>query len=133
MQLTQEQSDLLKAWQHSQQQVKEWQEKERECRDAIVKALFSAEKDEGTETVDVGEGWKLKATKKLNYSLNNKDGQVTAIVSTWPAMAQLVRWSPELNVKDYKKLDDQTKEVFNGCLTIKPGAPTLEVVAPKLN
>jgi len=46
----------------------------------------------------------------------------------------LIRQTPELSITAYKsllKINAEAAKVFDQCLTIKPAAPTVEVVAPK--
>ena len=43
---------------------------------------------------------------------------------------QLVKWKPELVLKAYRNLTNEQKEVFNECLVIKDGSPSLEIVLP---
>jgi hypothetical protein len=48
-------------------------------------------------------------------------------------LGDLIKVKYELSVTDYKKLaeDDVTKAVLDAIMTTKPGAPALEIVAPK--
>jgi len=89
---------------------------------------------EGTNKVDLPEGWLLKGVYKLDRSVDEaafnaiKD-QLRAInVNPDP----LVRLKPELAVRDYKALSDQARGIMDQALIIKPGAPSLELVAPKV-
>jgi hypothetical protein len=132
MELTDIQLDLLRDWNEAKLQTKQWTEKESLLRDTLVKELFTADKDEGTESIAVKE-WTLKVTKKLNYSLNNKDGEVSAICATLPELVskQLVNWKPELSLSAYRKTDTATQKLFTNVLTIKPAKPTLELIPPE--
>jgi hypothetical protein len=132
MQLSPEQLNVLRDWNEAKQQAKTWVEKESTLRDALVKQLFNADKDEGTETIQIENGWSLKASKKLTYSLNNDQGEVSAICATLPdaVSRQLVRWKPELSLSTYRKLDGATAQMFQNVLTIKPSKPSLELLPP---
>jgi hypothetical protein len=44
---------------------------------------------------------------------------------------KLIRWEPALSITAYQNLDHETQKLFDGCLTIKPGKPSLEVIPPK--
>jgi hypothetical protein len=109
--------------------------KESKLRDELVKEFFNADKDAGTETIEIANGYKLKSVKKLDYKLNNKEGAVTALVAIIdPELAQkLVKWTPKLSESTYKNLDPQTQKLFDGCLTIKPGKPSLKIIPPGEN
>lgn len=46
-------------------------------------------------------------------------------------LSKLVKWKPELVMKEYRALTDEERAVFDRCLQIKPGTPALEVKIPK--
>jgi hypothetical protein len=48
-------------------------------------------------------------------------------------VAALVKWKPELVLKNYRELTDEQKLIFNDCLVIKDGSPALEIVLPAKN
>lgn len=132
MLLTIEQTTLVQEWNEAKQQLKVWQEKESRLRDQIVADCFDNTKTEGSESLDIGLDWKLRATKKFNYNLSNKDGALTNILAGLPSVIaqNLIRWNPDLNLSMYRKLDAPTQQLFAPVLTIKAGKPTLELVAP---
>lgn len=94
---------------------------------------------EGTNNLELGAGYILKGTHKLSYNVSNQDDVCTkaleAIHDTGnegPFIAErLIKWKPELSTSEYKKADDKYKKLLEPCLTIKPGSPSLELVAPK--
>jgi hypothetical protein len=133
MPLTAEQESKLGSWFEAKSQLNFFKERESQLRDELVKELFNVDKDSGSESIEIGNDYKLKATKKLDYKLNNKEGQVEAVIAILdPELSKkLVHWEPDLSVIAYKNLDAQTQKLFDGCLTIKPGKPSLEVVPPK--
>lgn len=132
MDLNAEQLHLLQSWNESKLALKQWQEKESALRLEVVKTIFNAS-DDGTQTREMPNGWKVKVTNKLDYNLDNKEGEVVALCAQigddWAK--RLIRWTPELAVGAYKKLDVETQKIFDGCLTIKPAKPTVELVPPK--
>lgn len=40
----------------------------------------------------------------------------------------LIRYKPELNLRDYRKLTEQQLRLFDNCLVIKPGSDKLEII-----
>lgn len=132
MDLSPETLNVLKEWNEAKEQSKHWVEKESKLRDQIVKEVFNPDRDEGTESIEIQNGWILKSSKSLNYSLNNKDGEVSAICASLPdtLSKQLVRWKPELSLSNYRKLDFHTQQMFQPVLTIKPAKPVLELIPP---
>jgi len=103
---------------------------------------FGGESDlrEGMENLELGNGYKLKATFKLSRKLENKDGETSEalrmIAETGEAgklyAERLVKWSPELSVSEYKKLPTNIREVIDSCVTSKATTPSLEIVEPKI-
>lgn len=94
---------------------------------------------EGTENIELGNGYKLKAVFKISYTLNNAEDGVDKALSklekAGPEGAfiaeRLVRWKPELSVSEYKKLDAKYKKFIDEVLVTKEATPSLELVAPK--
>ena len=109
---------------------------------ALRKAIFEVQfpnHSEGTARVPLGNGYQLKAVGKLNYKLDNKDGATEKALEELETAGnegkfladRLVKWSPELSITEYRKLDPQYKVIIDKVLTINPGAPTLEIEEPK--
>lgn len=132
---------MMSRWYTLQAQLAEIKNEENQLRQAIVTKLFTAEKLEGTETIDIGNGWRLKATKELNVTATNASGQamnlLNAIGAINPDLANgLVKWQPEIAMKPYRELVTLTKThpelsvPLSACITVKPGMPKLEVVPP---
>ena len=94
---------------------------------------------EGTENVELGNGYKLKAVFKISYTFNNaEDGVDKALSKIEKAGTEgafiaerLVRWKPELSVTEYKKLPEKFKKLIDEVLVTKESTPSLELVAPK--
>lgn len=142
VELTPELSERLKQWNAAEQALTAAKAAEFELRIQIVNALCEAKKLEGTETLEIGNGWKLKACKKQNYTLTNKQGETERLLAAIAPIRQdlavaLVQWKPDMAMKAYKELvgivdtNPTIKEALAAALTIKPGAPTLELVAPE--
>ncbi len=126
-------------WQEAVKALAVAKEAEAALRNEVIAANFAEHKEEGTENVELGNGYKLKAVFKLSYTLDNKEEGVDKALTKLEKMGaegqfvaeRLVRWKPELSVSEYKKLDDKYKKVIDTVLTTKPGLPSLELVEPK--
>lgn len=46
-------------------------------------------------------------------------------------MDDVIRWKPELAVTVYRNLTADQIHLVDQCLEIKPGSPSLDLVAPK--
>ena len=79
------------------------------------------------------EGWKLKGTYKLTRSLD--EAALPAVIAELHkhkvTTDQLITYKPNLNIATYRKLDPKWQRVLEQAMEIKPGAPTLELLAPK--
>lgn len=106
--------------------------KEMLLRKKIFKAFF-AEATEGTYYQPMANGWRLKAVAKLDRSVD------TAVLPVMRPQFEaaginadtLIEYKPSLLVAAYRKLTDEQRTIFDCALTIKPGSPALELVAPK--
>lgn len=121
----------LAAWYDMTKNLKALQASEMLLRKKIFGALFPDPK-EGVNSHALADGWVLKATHKIDRKLD------TAALETLKASFRerglnpdvLVRYKPELAVTPYKALTPEHQLIFDECLVIKPGSPSLEIVLP---
>lgn len=128
-------------WQNSVKALAAAKEQEAELRKKVLSECFDYEEDdrEGTQNVELGNGYKLKAVFKLSRRLDNKDNAVDDALSKMEASGaegeflaeRIVKWKPELALSEYKKLPDKFKELIDTLITAKPGTPSLSLVEPK--
>ena len=134
--LTPSQMEILGAWHAAStaaEKAKAVIAAEQKLRKEAFAAIFS-QPEEGTNKLDMPEGWTLKAT----YSLDRKvDARVVESLRA-PLRAEhvsldsLIEWKPQLKTKEYRELPEAARKIFDACLTTKPASPTLELVAPKV-
>jgi len=134
------QADINK-WYELQAQLKSIKASEMLLRTKIYKGLFK-DPVEGTNTIPLAEGWVMKARRVIQRDI---DIAALTINSANPELgpsrlelaginvASLVKWKPELVLKNYRELTDEQKLIFNDCLVIKDGSPALEIVLPAKN
>lgn len=128
-------------WQEAVKALAKAKETESRLRAEVLSSCFSFGGDdrEGTENVELGNGYKLKAVFKLYRRLNNKDDAVdkalTRIEKSGPEgefiAGRLVKWKPELSASEYKNLPEKFKRLIDEVMTASPGTPSLELVVPK--
>lgn len=88
---------------------------------------------EGTNKLNLGSGWVLKAT----YGMNRKVipdvlfENTEQLINLEVPIDMLIRYKPEISVTIYKLLTESQKHIFDQCITVTPGSPSLEVVMPK--
>lgn len=143
--LSPELSAKLQAWNQAAASLAVVKEQEFALRQELVlQAGFDLTKLEGTQTIDIGNGWRLKAEKGQNYVLTNKGGETERLLAAIATDLQrpdiatsLVEWKPDMKKKMYKELvplaetNPKVKEALAIALTVKPGAPTLELIPPE--
>ena len=133
--MTEEQMKLLEEWRLAKAEadaVKPIIAKEQELRKQVFAAFYPTPK-EGTNTLDLAEGWKLKGVYKLDRKID--EAALPAVTEQLREMGvnadTLVKWTPSLKTAVYKELTAEQRAVFDQALIIKPGLPTIELVAPK--
>jgi hypothetical protein len=113
------------------------QELELQYRNAIIPYCgFDAYKEEGSQTVSLGEGYKLELDRPIYYSVKGEQDVIMALINLVHendpmAAIGLLRWKPEISVTQYRKLTDEQKRIIAPILDIKPGQASLKVVLPK--
>ena len=108
-------------------------------RTKIYKGLFK-EPEEGTNTLPLADGWVIKAKRVIQRDVDIAALNVNGAIDPATHMSrltangihpeQLVKWKPELITKAYRMLTAEQMAIFNECLVIKDGSPSLEIVLP---
>lgn len=136
---------MLVEWQASKEALEKAKELEMQLRKQVVDFAFDPNKQSGTENVELGNGYKLKAVKTLRYGfIKNaenkldkaaidkalakieKDGAVGELIAE-----RLVKWTPDLSLSEYKLLNEKHKAIIDSVIVTTEGSPTLEIVEPK--
>lgn len=106
---------------------------ELEARKALFDLVYTAPK-EGVNKLDLGEGYTLKGSYKLERKIDD-----AALASVMEELRQdgvnpdfLVEWKPSLKIAAYRELTAEQAQTMDKALIIKPSTPTLELVAPRL-
>jgi len=138
---------LLLLWNDMKKAIEDAKNNEMELRKYIVAREFP-KKQEGTNTKELGEGYKLKAVIKYNYNLADNDtvekclDHISALGNEGPFIAdRLVGWKPTFYKTEYNDLLERKSKgderaikilsIIDRMLTITEGAPTLDIVEPK--
>lgn len=162
-QVTAEQQAKLQEWQEAAAKVAECKpliDKERELRKEAFAMLFPEPK-EGTNTVELANGWVLKGTypieRKVDAALVQQlrtlrvdelgpellaklcidPHAVAAAPSTLVLEAlrlnvdELLNYEPKLVVKQFRQLTAEQELLFSRCLDSKPGSIAMEITQPK--
>lgn len=133
---------LIMAWNNAKMQLEAAKKLEMELRSQVIESEFRNHKEKGTENVELGSGYKLKAVFKLSYSFlnSNKNDEVEkALIKLEKLGAEgkfvaerIVRFKPELSVTEYEKLDTKYRKIIDEVIVTKSATPSLELVEPKV-
>ena len=136
--MTLEQTLLLSQWGAALAQLPDAKaivENELKLRKETMAAFFPAPV-EGVNTLDLEQGWELKATYKIDRKID--EAALPAVTLELRAMGvnadTLIRRKPELETKNYKMLvqtNPIAAKIFDQAMTSKPASPVLELKAPK--
>lgn len=145
MPVSPELSHKLVLWQAKAKELETVKAAELVLRNEVFKLAFANPK-EGMNTLELGNGYELKAEYKFNYSLSEskqpRNGdEPFATTKALNAIEELgnegkflaervVTWKPELSIKEYRDLDPKYKVLLDKALTITPGTPALSIKAP---
>lgn len=140
------QDELLMLWQVKKDALTKAKEDEMDLRKYIVTRAFPA-KVEGTNTLELGAGYTLKAQIKFSYKLSDNDtvektlDKITAIGNQGAFIAErLVSWTPNFLLTEYRNLVEaassshEAQEILAAVgemLIIDDAAPTLEIKEPR--
>jgi hypothetical protein len=125
----------LEEWRGLKEEIDAMQSKvmrERKLRKEVAD-LYCPNPEEGTNTIELPTGERLRLTHKLTRSLD--EGAMPAVAEQLRKHGvspdNLVKWSPKLDTREYRRLDDETRHIMDQCLITKPGSPTLDILEPK--
>lgn len=119
-------------WNKMKQELSDLKDAEMALRKRIYRAKVLAP-HEGTNKVILPNGWELKAIRTINRKVDIGAARVLSgpdgpFAKAGIVADTLIKWEPELEVKAYKGLLPEARKVFDQCLTIKDGSPSLELI-----
>lgn len=147
---------LIEKWLQAKKEAVAAVETERSLREELAQACFPTPV-KGTQRFPLKNGFNIKLVHGLTHTLGNKDladdqGRKVPIAEQVDDLCKnieetgnigglmaerLIKWTPELVVPEYEKLDmrleddKRIKLLIDEMLTVKPKMPTLEFEEPK--
>ena len=141
------QDELLVLWQSKKDALAKAKDDEMDLRKYIVGRAFP-DKQEGMNTIELGNGYELKATVKFNYNLADNNivektlDKIAKIGNQGAFIAErLVSWTPSFKLTEYRDLvaagpvSAEAQEILSAIgemLVITDAAPTLVLKEPKV-
>jgi len=118
----------LERWQELKAAITKLQGEERALREGLFEGAFQTPV-EGTNTMDLPDGRKLKGVYNIRRTIREAEFDDLKIS---PALRKtLFKTKHTLQTTAYRGLDDETRNNVDTILTIKPGLPTLSIIAAK--
>jgi len=118
---------------------------EMEARKEAFKWAFGGDANEGTNRVELNNGYALKGVRKVNYKIAVSNDTIDAAEDKMPTLGneatflfeRIIVWTPEFSKSEYNKLDTgnpthrAVKAEIDKLIETTDGAPTLTIEAPK--
>lgn len=135
----------LKAWEDAKTALEDAKADEMRLRKEFVDFTFDPNRHEGTERVELHNGYEAKVVKKCNYVFISPDPTVDVADAVDNALNQLeqagpegkfvagrlVKWTPTLSLTEYRNLSPEFKTIVDKVIETRDGAPTLDIIPPK--
>lgn len=125
-------------WIELTEQLSKFKTLEMEARKELALIVLGENKPEAfSETLNLGKGYKLKATQVINFKLDAQD-RVEGVIEKLSEMGRsdisgdIFKWKPTLSESAYKKLDSELKLIVDEVVSFNIGSPKLEFIEPKV-
>jgi hypothetical protein len=137
--LTEGQVAILAAWEASKIEVDRLKnlldaakEVEMGWRRQVAHSGITTE-NEGVNKTEIGNGYVLKSTIKINYKVENDYTKLTKTLARLPdgIAARVILFKPQLCLTEYRNLNERHKAIVDSVITTDEGAPVVEIVPPK--
>lgn len=127
--------DLLSRWHEAQESLRQAKEAEADLRKQVVEEFFSKvpQDAEGTFSLQIGGGYKLKSQYKLTRKVNQEalHEMKEQIEAVGVNLDEVIHWTPVLRMAAYNTLTLDQKQVFDEIIESKQSFPALKIEAPK--
>lgn len=118
----------LSEWNRLRNELAALKQKEMLLRKALWTRMF-AEPVEGTNKFDLGDGFEVSGTHKIERKVDLASYQnlVEHLRHEGVPVDTLVKWKPELAISEYRKLNEDQAKKFDHILIISEGSPSMEI------
>lgn len=129
--------ELILEQQKASEQAKFWKERDAELRGMIYGGAFAAMEDGKQHTIELGNGYKLKGKRPINYKvdaakIDDALDALTKIGNSGAFLAdRVIKWEPKLSLTEYNQLTEEQRAAIDVAITTTPGLPVVSVEGPK--
>jgi hypothetical protein len=133
---------MLASWHNLSEQIKALQREELSLRVKLIDFVKPTIED-GSKTVQIGNGWALRATRRSNYNANFTASTKLASALPQEVASSLFSWTPNVLVTGFKEalpayrsgLSEADRLTLDkmviDAITVTPGTPSLALIEPK--
>lgn len=127
--------ELLSKWHEAQESLIQAKIAEADLRNAVTSEFFAdvPQDAEGTFSLSLGGGYKLKSRYKLARKINTEalDEMREQIEAAGVRLDEVIHWTPVLRMAAYNTLTPDQRQVFDEVIESKQSIPVLKIEAPK--
>lgn len=127
--------ELLSKWHEAQESLRQAKEAEADLRKVVISEFFAnvPQDAEGTFSLPLGGGYKLKSQYKLTRKVNADalDEMAEQIKSAGVDLGEVIHWTPVLRMAAYNTLTAEQRQVFDEVIESRQSIPALKIEAPK--
>lgn len=127
--------ELLSKWHEAQDALQKAKEAEAYLSKKVVEEFFSKvpQDAEGTFSLPLGGGYKLKSQYRLTRKINAEALQELKadLEANGVDVDALVHWTPSIVMGQYRTLSMEQKQLFDEVIESKQSTPSISIEAPK--
>lgn len=127
--------ELLSKWHEAQDALQQAKEAEADLSKKVVEEFFSnvPQDAEGTFSLPLGGGYKLKSQYRLTRKINAEALQELKadLEANGVDVDALVHWTPSIVMGQYRTLSMEQKQLFDEVIESKQSTPSISIEAPK--
>jgi len=125
--LTQEYTDMLTDWFEVQKQLAPLKAREMALRKQLFENAFPSPVPGANNKARLPHGMGLIGTYKLSYTIDQPAMFATRSDIDPVVFDEVISFTPSVRDSAFRKLADDIRRPFTGFITVKPGAPSLEI------
>lgn len=127
--------ELLSKWHEAQESLRQAKEAEADLRKAVISEFFAnvPQDAEGTFSLPLGGGYKLKSQYKLTRKVNQEalHEMKEQIEAAGVNLGEVIHWTPVLRMAAYNTLTAEQRQVFDEVIESKQSILALKIEAHK--
>ena len=130
---------LIMEWHKAQVALAQAKEAESILRAQVIQAVFQPKPlTEGTQTLELGNGYKLKAGFRVNRKFTIDTDSLIDFVNRFQSISEetfdigerLIKWKGTLSMSAYEVLPEHYRQMLDAIVVAADGTPSLELVTP---